>query len=70
MVVEGKGPVAEPMNLVLNEEDLAYEEEILRNAYSIKVRSFIFFCPLSICQNDLLTSVERPSDWGSAPAAG
>ena len=29
-------PVEEPMHLVLNEEDLAYEEEILRNPHSIK----------------------------------
>ena len=26
----------EPMHLVLNEEDLPYEEEILRNPHSIK----------------------------------
>jgi len=34
MVVVSKGQ--EPMNLVLNEEDLGHEEEILRNPHSIK----------------------------------
>ena len=36
MVIESKG-AAEPASLVLNEEDLAYEEEILRNPHAIKV---------------------------------
>ena len=37
MVIEAKGAAAEPVSLVLNEEDLAYEEEILRNPHAIKV---------------------------------
>ena len=37
MVIESKGGAAEPVSLVLNEEDLAYEEEILRNPHAIKV---------------------------------
>ena len=37
MVIESKGGAAEPASLVLNEEDLAYEEEILRNPHAIKV---------------------------------
>ena len=37
MVIETKGGAAEPVSLVLNEEDLAYEEEILRNPHAIKV---------------------------------
>lgn len=36
MVIESKGGAAEPVSLVLNEEDLAYEEEILRNPHAIK----------------------------------
>ena len=39
MVIESKGGAAEPVNLVLNEEDLAYEEEILRNPHAIKVKT-------------------------------
>ena len=44
----------EPMHLVLNEEDLPYEEEILRNPRSIKpwiryigeIRLMMFFCKM------------------------
>ena len=35
-MIDTSGQRQEPMHLVLNEDDLAYEEEILRNPHSIK----------------------------------
>ena len=35
-MIDTSGQRQEPMHLVLNEDDLAFEEEILRNPHSIK----------------------------------